>query len=508
MALTGTEGATFPFWAPDSRSIGFFADGMLKRIEATGGAAVVVTSALNPRGASWGSAGTIVFEPDVRSALFAVAASGGQAVAVTEVDRPTHTTHRWPHFLPDGKRFLFLAASHASPADENMGIYIGSIDGAKPRLLLRSNANATYASGHLIFIRDHTVLARRFGLDGTAFAGEAVPLADDVQVDASTWRAAFDTSQTGLLVYQRSGTSAESGLEWFSQAGQSLSVLERQAEVFGVRLSPGGKALGVSIGGPRSDLWVYELEKGTRRRFTFGPSIVYAPVWSPDATRLAFSSDRLGGAFANMYVKSSNGAGNEELLIKSEITQTPTDWSSDGRFLAYNQYDPRGDTRRDIWLLALQNRKPYTFRQTENGESDAQFSPDGKWVAYTLTAGREEIYVVPFHDPTAAGPDKGGRWQVSTNGGTFARWRQDGRELFYLDLEGYLMAAEVDGRGPSFEVKAVRRLFRVSARPLTINQGFPYDVSPDGQRFIVNTTTPQVSRPIVLVVNWTEAARR
>jgi Tol biopolymer transport system component len=328
-----------------------------------------------------------------------------------------------------------------------------------------------------------------------------------VQVDASTWRATFDTSQTGLLAYQRSGTSADSRLEWFSRTGQSLSVLERQAEMFGLRLSPEGNAL-AAIGGPRSDLWIYELKKRNRRRMTFGPSIVYAPVWSPDATRVAFSSDRLGGAFADLYVKSSNGAGDEELLIKSEETQTPTDWSPDGRFLAYNQYDPRGETRRDIWLLALQNRKPYAFRQTESGEADAQFSPDGKWVAYTLTGGRDDIFVVPFRDPTAGATDEGGRWQVSNNGGSFSRWRQDGRELFYLNPEGYLMAAEVDASGPSFDVKAVRRLFRVFARPLTINQGFPYDVSPDGQTFIVNMTTPQVSRPIVLVANWTAATRR
>jgi Tol biopolymer transport system component len=232
-------------------------------------------------------------------------------------------------------------------------------------------------------------------------------------------------------------------------------------------------------------------------------------VWSSDGQRVAFSSDRLGGAFGNMYLQESSGAGTEELLIASQIAQIPTDWSADGRFLAYNQYDPRGGTNRDIWALALATRKPFPFEQTERGESDAQVSPDGRWVAYTLNMDREEIYVVPFRDPASTSPPSAaGRWQISTKGGRYARWRRDGRELFYLSPEGELMAADVDGRGPSFEVRAVRPLFKVSAAQLTINQGFPYDVSPDGQRFIVNTMTPQSSEPIVLVSNWLQVLRR
>ena len=279
--------------------------------------------------------------------------------------------------------------------------------------------------------------------------------------------------------------------------------------MFGVRLSPDGNALAVPLGYPSGDIWIFNLANGTRRRLTFGAPVVNTPVWSADASRVAFSSDRLGGPFVSMYVKQSSGAGAEELLIESPLTQTPTDWSADGKFIAYNHYDPRGGSHRDVWILDVAARKSFPFEQTDQGEADAQFSRDGKWVAYTLTMEREEIYVVPFRSPaTAAAGGGAGRWQVSIKGGRYARWRRDGRELFYLAPDGTVMAADVDGRGKSFEVKGVRPLFKVSTTPLTINQGFPYDVSSDGQRFIVNAIAPQGSQPVVLVSNWPALIRR
>ncbi|MCA1561147.1 MAG: protein kinase, partial [Acidobacteria bacterium] len=508
-ALAGTDGATFPFWSPDSRSIGFFADGTLKKIDASGGPPITLAAALNPRGGSWGTAGTIVFVPDVFGELLAIPASGGQPVSVTQVERPKHTTHRWPHFLPDGRRFLFLAASHAEPDSERMGIYVGSVDGTEAQLLLRSNTKAVYASGHLFFTRGHSLLAQRFDVQHSALHGDPLPIAD-VLIDSPTWRALFDVSEAGLLLYQPSGTPlSDSRLEWFSRSGKPLSVLEQGTEVFGVRLSPEGNRLAVPIAETSRDIWIFSLANGTRRRLTFGTPIVNTPVWSNDGQRVAFSSGQLGGSFVSMYLKESSGAGPEELLIESQLAQSPTDWSPDGRFLAYNQYDRRGGTNQDIWILALGNRKAFPFEHTDRRESDAQFSPDGKWIAYTLHMDREEIYVVPFRDPTSTSPPiAAGRWQISTKGGRYARWGRDGRELFYLSLEGALMVAEVDGRGPSLEVEAVRPLFKVSTAPLTINQGFPYDVSPDGQRFIVNTMTPRSSEPIVLLSHWPQVLRR
>ena len=506
--LAGTDGATFPFWSPDSRFIGFFADGALKKIDAAGGPAITLAAALNPRGGSWGTAGTIVYEPDSRSELMAVSASGGQPTPVTQVDRAKHTTHRWPYFLPDGRRFLFLAASHAAPASEHMGIHLGSIDGMPSQLLVRANANAAYASGYLLFTRERSLFAQAMDPASGALSGDAVAVSD-VQVDVGTWRAVFDVSPGSLLYQAPAANGGGSRIQWFSRAGQPLSVLEQGAAVFGVRLSPDGTALAVPLGDPSGDIWIFNLANGTRRRLTFGTPIVNTPVWSPDASRMAFSSDRQGGAFVSMYVKQASGAGTEALLIESPLTQAPTDWSADGKFIAYNQYDPRGASHRDVFILDVASRTSHAFERTERGEADAQFSPDGKWVAYTLTMDREEIYVVPFRHPSKAGePAVTGRWQVSLKGGRYARWRHDGRELFYLAPDGTLMVAEVDGTGSGFDVKAVRPLFKVSATPLTINQGFPYDVSSDGQRFVVNTAAPQPSPPVVLVSNWRGLVRR
>jgi Tol biopolymer transport system component len=508
--LGGTDGATFPFWSPDSRSIGFFADGALKRIDASGGPAITIAAALNPRGGSWGSSGVIIFEPEARSEIFAVPASGGQPTPVTTVDRTKHTTHRWPRFLPDGRRFLFLAASHAAPDSEDVGIFVGSIDGTKTQLVVRSHANAVYANGYLIFVRKQTLLAQPFDLGTDTLSGEPLTVGD-VQVDAGTWRAVFDASDTGLLQYQPIGKSVSgTRLEWWSRSGKLLSTLEQatNTKVLGVNLSPDGKALAAPLGDPRADIWIYDLVGSTRRRLTFGSPLFNAAVWSPDAKRVVFSADRQTGAFLNMHVKASTGVGTEELLLESQLTQVPTDWSPDGRFVAFNQYDPRA-THRDIWMFQFATRKPFPFQQSSRGEFDAQFSPDGRWVAYTMDVEREEIYVVPFEDPAVgSGARTGGRWQVSTNGGSYARWRRDGLELFYLSADGHLMAAEIDGQTPSLEVKGVRQLFRVSATPLTINQGFPYDVTPDGQRFIVNTIAPQVSEPLVMVSNWTRLLSR
>jgi Tol biopolymer transport system component len=505
--LAATDGASWPFWSPDGRSVGFFADGWLKRVDIAGGPAFTITAATNGRGATWSPDGTIVFEPDTRSGLYAVASAGGAARPVTEVDRTKHTTHRWPQFLPDGKKFLFLAASHATPGPEASSIFIGSTDGGGAELVLQGTAaNALYASGRLLFVRDRTLIAQRFDSGRRRLEGDPVPVAEDIQVDLATWRAVFDASESGVLVYQRSGTVSGSTLSWYSRSGQTLTTIEERVQVYGLALSGASGVLAVAAGDPSADVWLYPPE-GVKRRLTFGPAIVYSPVWSPDGKEVVFSSDLFKGAHGvNLYRKAASGAGGGELLLESPFTKTPTHWSQDGRFIAFNQYDPRQELRRDVWILDVASRKPYPLLQSAAGESDAQFSADGRWVAFVSNAsGRDEVHVIPFRDPTSeAGAPEGGRWQVSTSGGQSPRWRRDSREIYFISAEGNLMAAALDVAEKSVSVKGVHLLFKASARPLTINQGMPYDVAPDGERFVVNTLAPQLSQPIVVVANWTQ----
>ncbi|HEV8608686.1 MAG TPA: protein kinase [Thermoanaerobaculia bacterium] len=496
--LPATEGATYPFWSPDGRFVGFFADGKLKRMEVSGGPALTLCDAPDPRGGSWNRDGIILFEPQFREPLYRVTAAGGKPVPVTSFDASRReTTHRWPFFLPDGRHFLYLSGSHSTGAESELdAIFVGSLDGEKPKLLVNARSNAAYAAGHLLFVRQKTLLAQPFDPKRGKLNGEAFPIAENVQDDSGFFNAVFSVSEQGTLAYQEAGgTTGLSELAWVDRSGKKIDVLGDPADYFEPRISPDGRRVAVGVGDP-GDIWIYDVARRIRTRLTFAAADDFSSVWSPDGTRVAFSSVRSGAG--DLYAKVASGTGADELLSSSKVFKVPNSWSPDGRYLAYFQGAP--GSKADLWLLSISDRKASPLLQTEFDEVAAAFSPDGRWLAYASNeSGRNEIYVQPF-------PGPGGKWQVSTAGGLHPRWRRDGKELFYITSDGKVMAVEVRA-GAAFESGTPQALFATSLKNAP---GPPsYDASADGQRFLLNRPIGEESSPpITLVQNWTAFLNR
>jgi len=544
--LAGTEGATFPFWKPDSRSIGFFAAGALKRLDLGGGAPQTVAAASAGRGGTWNADDIILFTPNTASPLVRVPASAGPPVAVTALDR--QNSHRFPSFLPDGRHFLFYA--HGTP--DTAGIHLGALDAPGTRRLTAADAAGVYLpagpgpaeafrdGGWLLWVRAGTLVAQRLDLDRQALTGDPVTLAVSVVVDASVTLAAVSASAGGAVAY-RAGAGRRQQLAWVDRSGKALGPLSAPYEnaLAGPRVSPDGHRVAVSrrVEG-NSDIWLLD---GTRpSRFTFDAAEDLTPVWSPDGTRIVFSSNRTG--VYELYQKLTSGAGAEDLLLASPHTKMPADWSTDDRFLLYQSNDPQ--TGRDLWVLPMEgDRTPWAFLKTPFNEHAGKFSPDGRWVAYMSDeSGSSEIYVRPFGGPfdpsTGSGSSRassrddvaqdgsaasgaalrrrsgqaanaaGGGKRVSTAGGVNPRWRRDGKELYYVNAEGALMAAPIIVTGstlaPGTPV-ALSPMRLVSGG--TGNPGWQYDVTRDG-RFLINMALDEASAPITLLQNWHPPAKR
>jgi len=507
-ALPGTEGATFPFWSPDGRSIAFFTGDKLKRIDIGGGPAVTVAAAPQARGGTWSASGIILFAPSFNSPLFQVPASGGTPVAVTKMNAK-YTTHRWPWFLPDGQHFLYLAANHIDPSSSETGVFFASLDGKENRLLVSSRSSAIYASGYLLYVRDNALVARPFNPSSGRFKGEAVVLNDDVQVDAVVWRGTFTASENGTLVYQPGSAGASLHLAWFDRSGKQAGTVSVPDDYRQIELSPDCRKVAVSMGEPLAALWVYDLTRNTRTRLTFGNENYSHPVWSPDGSQIAYTE---GGGAANdagqkILSKASNGTGQEKLLLSLDPTtgmqQALCDWSPDGRYLMFRAGTSGTGDGFDLWILPLfGDRKPFPYITGAGDQLYAQFSPDGRWVAYTSNeTGRYEVYVAPF-------PGTGAKWQVPQNGGTMPRWRHDGAELFFQGFSsGQFLVAQVNERGPNFEVGGIQDLFSINNMSPSIASD-QYDVFPDGKRFLVITTGEAGTLPLTLVQNWTAELKR
>jgi Tol biopolymer transport system component len=501
--LSGTEDASFPFWSPDSRSLGFFAQNKLKKIDVAGGPPLTLCDAsggAGARGGSWSRDGMIVFTPSTNSPLFRVPTAGGAPAPVTKFDDSRKVgTHRWPYFLPDGQHFLYVAravAAGSTGEGASEGIYGASLDGKENKLLVRTVSNMAYASGYLLFVREGTLMAQPMDSKRLELLGDAFPVAEQVQFDLAYSLGAFSVSENGVLAYHAGGALQNfSKFLWIDRSGKELGALGDAAQYFDPRISPDGQRVAVDLFDSASrnlDIWMYEVARGLRTRFTFDAAFDRYPVWSPDGSRIAFQSNRQG-QFA-LYVKPSSGAGAEELLLSTAQGLVPRDWSPDGRFVLFDSAgDPKTGT--DLWVLPTSGeRKPISFLQTPFNESDGHFSPDGKWVAYVSNEnGSEQVYVAPF-------PGPGGKWQISAAGGSRPTWRRDGREIVYLSADDKLMAAEVNMKGSNFEVGAVKQLFQTKPqRPGTV-----YDATRDNQRFLVNTSSAQKSTtPVTLVVHWT-----
>jgi serine/threonine protein kinase/Tol biopolymer transport system component len=498
-ALVSTEGAKFPFWSPDSRSIGFFAGGKVKTIEASGGPVQNIGDAPTPRGGAWGRNGDIVFAPDFRGGLLRVAATGGPATPLTKVDLQQHTTHRWPWFLPDGKHVLYLAATHVNPRSEHSGIYAVSIDGGEPRRVMPAYGGAQYVPGYLLSVRDANLMATPFDASRLSVSGQSIRVADDVNFAYGTWRGIFSASENGLLAYQVSNQAAGGQLAWVDAAGRLLASIGERSEAYALRLSPDNRRASVVLGDPNNDIWIYELERGVRTRFTTDAQVILSPVWSRDSSQILFVT---GENFQRQDVEyimatlSANAGGQRKVLYKSKERIEPTDWSADGRYVLL---DKGAIGAAEIWALPFDAPdRAFPLVQSPFLQGSGQFSPDGRWVAYfSLQTGKLEVYVTSF-------PEAAARWQVSANGGTQPRWSADGQTLYYVRTSGELMAASVDGRGTQFIVKDVKPLFPVNlfVGP-RISNG--YDVAADGKRFLINSAGDSEAQRVVLVSNWTAA---
>jgi len=492
--LPGTEGATYPFWSPDSRFIAFFAGGKLKKIESSGGPPFTICDASDGRGGTWNRDGDILLTPAVNSTLFRVSSSGGPLIPVTTLDpSKNETTHRWPYFLPDGRHFLYFTGSVFSPRETlTNSVLLGSLDSKESKLLLHSHTNAIYASGHILFMRQFTLMAQPFDTTSLQLTGDAVPIADPVQEGRSVAKGVFSASENGLLTYVEGASGADRQLEWFDRDGKEMGAVPGADAYAGVRISPDGKRLAYYLDSAGYDIWSFDIARGLKTALSFGSGSGQGnlyPVWSPDGRRIIYTSYRNGKY--GLYLKASDGSGTEEPLLETvDRIRFPTDWSPDGKFLTYIEGAQGGWA---IWMLPLDGeRKPFLLHKTQFAEREASFSPDGKWVSYCSNeSGDYKVYVVPF-------PGPGGKWQVSPTGGCGPRWRRDGKEIFYLSSDNKMMATEVKASGSSFEVGATHALF--GTRPYGVFGRF--DVSADGQRFAIPYEAGQPSAAITLVVHW------
>src|SRR5215469_6828022 len=498
--IPGTEEAGVPFWSPDSRKIAFFAHRKLYSIDVSGGTATDLGDAgdaVFAGGGTWSREGVILYA--LSGKIYRLPALGGPASLVVRGD-DKYTLLWGPVFMPDGRHFLYQAFIPGSPSDS----YFASVDGKVNHLLLQGSGMAIYSSGFLLYVRSGRVVAQPFDPRNGQLTGSPASISKEVQ------ECLFDASQTGILVYApATGVQAGTQLAWFDRSGKRLSPIGQPASHYDVRLSPDGRKLATSAGDPRqSEMWVDDLDRGVRMRLTFEPETDNGtPVWSPDGRTLLFSTLIGSKAGVGIFRKASNGAGGQELLLPSDRPDREawaTDWSRDGRFLLFSRGGVAHNTDADIWVLPMTGeRKPVQFLRSKGSAFDAQFSPDGRWVAYTSTeSGSPEVYVVSFDAAkvlSGASGEPAGKWQISGDGGRVPRWGRDGKELFYLGVGNAIKVVEVKGKGASFDVGRSQILFVAPINPFSST----YDVAPDGQRFVMSASPEEEEPPLVLISNWT-----
>ncbi len=490
-AIPGTDGAVNPFFSPDSQSLGFFAGGKLKKVSVNGGGATTIGDAANPRGASWSSQGAIVFIPSFGVPVQELPEAGGTPSPLTHIDKGEFAL--WPEWLPDGKAVLF-ASGNAGPS---MRIAVHVTGTGEQRILVPvpgSTQPRYAASGHLLYVQGRTLMAAPFDVRRQVLTGEAVPVLENVQVNPITAVAQYSISATGSLVYVSGGSQAnQSRLVWVSRDGKEQPVAAPPRDYSFPRISPDGRKVAVV---QDNQVWVYELARDTMTRFTFEGSINTVPVWTPDDSRIAITSDKDGPR--SVFWQKADGSGGMEKLTSSEYLRAPTSWSADGKLLSFVEVNPT--TGFDIWVLDMKDRKAAPFLRTPFYEVGL-FSPDGRWMAYVSNeSGRYEVYVQPY-------PGPGGKWQISTDGGMDARWSANGRELTYRNGDK-MMAVDITTQ-PAFSAGKPKMLFEGPYMPPSPTFSY-YDVSADGQRFLMlkPVEQAQAATQIVVVQNWFEELKQ
>jgi eukaryotic-like serine/threonine-protein kinase len=499
--VAGTEGASFPFWSPDGKYLGFFADGKLKKLEIGEGLVQVLGDAPTGRGGTWNKDGVILFTPSGRlgQTVSRIPAAGGAATQVGTLDASRkETSHRWPMFMPDGKHFLYMAFNVAMQSGAD-AIYLGALDSNEKKFVVAATANAGYAEpGFLLFYREKTLFAQRFDLQTYEVHGEAYPLLTDLQYLPGIGNVTFSVSNTGVLLAQTGAAVSASRLVWFDRNGKEVGEVGK-AEVYGnLALAPNGNAVALSkmdMANDNVDVWIEDMHGAGDKRMTFDVAIDAAPVWSPDGKRLVFATAR-DQAF-DLYVKDIDGAREERPIESSkEEDKYPTSWSPDGKSVLFT----RG---KELWTLAMPQAKSQLFLKTAGTLKNAQFSPDGRWVAYASNeSGKWEIYVTSF-------PEAKGKWQLSNGGGEQPRWRGDGKELFFLSADGKMMATPVK-TGANFDAGRPVALFQANPRELVAtSEQTVYDTSKDGQRFLINTQVKNAEKQAMTVVlRWDEGLKK
>jgi Tol biopolymer transport system component len=516
--LEDTEGAQFPFWAPDSSSIGFFARKKMKRFDLNGVGSRTIATAQNGRGGTWSRDGIIVYSPNLSSRLWKVSATGGEPLPATTFDETSrHSRHNFPQFLPDGRHFLFYVRA-VNP--RNQGPFIGSLDDpAKIVAIPELQGNpfqAVYApsansgNGHLVSVRDRSLVAQLFNTRTLRLEGEPHPFMsrDSISVASSPGFLNLTGSSTGTLL-DGGAQRTRNELVWRKRDGSLLEVVGEESDYITPSISRDASRIAVtktdSISGDY-DIWIDDLKQNVFSRFTFQTGLDFYPIWTPDGGSIIYSSDSAGRP--NLFRKAFGGSGQSEQLIENtQVNQYAYDISADGKLLLFIQVSETDGG--DIWILPLDKSGPaFAYLKTTAAELHAQFSPSSqheKWIAYTSDeSGLEQVYVRRF----TGGPAAEAKWQISSNGGRYPRWRGDGSDIVYLAPDGRLMSTPIRFTANSIEAGAPRALFEAGL-PSSPFTRYPYDLSPDGQRFLLlNAARGRSPGHLSLLLNWTELLKR
>jgi serine/threonine-protein kinase len=510
----GTDNAFSPFFSPDGQWIAFFADGKLKKISVTGGAALILCDAPEGRGGDWGEDGNIALAPSAHSGLFRVPEVGGKPSELTKLDLSAgEWTHRWPQVLPGGKAVLFT--QRGSMNFDDATIVVQSLITGQRKIVQRGGTFGRYLpGGYLVYLHSGTLFGAPFDVDRLELVGAPVPAVEGMERDAEHGGAQIAFSSDGTLLYlPDQSKNLKSTILWMERDGKTASLRSIPARYSDPRFSPDGRRLAIDLIDEKGrDIWVYEWQRNRMLRFTLGAGENERPVWTPDGLRIAFASDRAERGVSNIYWQRSDVTGEIQRLTESNNPQRPNSWHPNGKFLAFAESNPQ--TGSDIMILPLEGSevagwkpgKPFAFVNSASNEGRPVFSPDGRWLAYwSDESGRSEVYVRPF-------PGPGAKRLISTNGGTYPTWSSNGKELFYQDADAKIMVAAYTASGSMFQAEKPRAWSAVSLPLSTWAIGeLNYDVSPDGKRLVVAPDQAEGAAKedkITFLFNFTDQLRR